>query len=173
MNTVKTKRPKFRVGDWVTFKSGVRTVFALIIEDRGPLGVNGRRLYRIRLEQPDTEPDTFTMPEDDMEKAVADKAAVRQYLKQGGLAELLQTNLRDGGDPPQVWLTFTPRGQLAPTFNPGLKVTGKGTPAPFFAVLKNKVYAPDKAKVVEYLITCFGLAREEAEDVVRAVGTAP
>jgi hypothetical protein len=173
MNTVKTKRPKLRVGDWVTFKSGVRPVFALIIEDRGPLGVNGRRLYRIRLERPYTEPDMFTMPEDEMEKAVADKAAVMQYLKQGGLAELLQTNLRDGEDPPRVWLTFTPLGQLTLTLNPGLKVTGKGTPAPFFAVLKNKVYAPDKAKVVEYLNTAFSLTREEAEDVVQAVGTAP
>ena len=52
-------------------------------------------------------------------------------------------------------------------------MTGKGIPAPFFAVLKNKVYAPDEAKVVEYLTTSFGLTREEAEDVVHAVGTAP
>ena len=173
MSTVNSKRPKFRVGDWVMLEFGVRPAFALIIEDRGPLGVNGRHLYRIRLERSYTEPDYFELAEEDMEKVVPDKAAVMQYLKQGGLAELLQTNLRDGEKPPRVWLTFTPLGQLTPTLNPGLKATGKGTPAPFFAVLKNKVYAPDKEKVVEYLMTSFGLTQEEAEDVVHAVGTAP
>jgi hypothetical protein len=45
--------------------------------------------------------------------------------------------------------------------------------ARFFAVLKNKVHAPDKAKVVEYLSSSFGLTPEEAEEVVQAVGTAP
>ena len=108
-----------------------------------------------------------------MEKAVPDKAAIVQYLKQGGLADILRTNLQEGEAPPRVWLTFTPAGELTHTLNPGLKAAGKGTPAPFFAVLKNKVYAPDRAKVVEYLKTAFSLSQEEAEDVVQAVGTAP
>ena len=173
MSTVRTKPPKFRVGDWVSFQYGAMRVFAQIIEDRGPLGVNRRRLFRIRLDRDLNEPIAFEMPEDDMERAVPDKAAIVQYLKQGGLADILQTNLREGEDPPRVWLTFTRRGELTHTLNPVLKVTGKGTPAPFFAVLKNKVYAPDKAKVVEYLTNSFGLTPEEAEDVVQAVGTAP
>jgi hypothetical protein len=173
MRTVRTKRPRFRWGDWVKFESGGRPIFAQIIEYDEPLYVNGHHLYRIRVERDSTEPDSYMMPDDEMEKAVPDKAAIVQYLKQGGLVDLLQTNLRDGKNAPRVWLTFTPRGGLAPTLNPGLKATGKGTPAPFFAVLKNKVYAPDKAKVVEYLTTSFGLTKEEAEDVVQAVGTAP
>jgi hypothetical protein len=173
MSTVKTKRPKFRWGDWVRFPYGGRTAFAQIIEYGEPLGVNGHYLYRIRLDQSFTEPDKFMMPEDEMEKAVPAKTAILQYLKQGGLVDLLQTNLRDGKNPPRVWLTFTPRGELTHTLNLGLRVTGKGTPAPFFAVLKTKVYAPDKAKVIEYLTTSFGLTPEEAEDVVQAVGTAP
>jgi hypothetical protein len=174
MNTVRTKRPKFREGDWVKFQYGVRPAFGLIMEDRGPLGKNGGRFYRIRLEQSYTEPDFFERPEDDMEKAVPDQAAIVRYLKQGGLVDLLQTNLRNGDEPPpRVWLTFKPLGELTHTFNAGLKVAGKGTPAPFFAVLKNKVYAPDKPKVVEYLKTSFGLTQDEAEDVIQAVGTAP
>src|SRR5437868_13568733 len=115
MSTVRTKRPKIRVGDWVTLPYGGRPIFALIIEDRGPLGVNRRRLYRIRLDRDSTEPDTFELPEDKMEKAVPDKAAIMEYLKQGGLVDLLQTNLRDGEAPPRVWLTFTPRGPLTHT----------------------------------------------------------
>jgi hypothetical protein len=173
MSTVKTKRPVFRLGDWVTFQYGVRPVFAQIVEDRGPLGANRRRLYRIRLDWELNESTDFEMPEDEMEKAVPDKAAILHYLKRGGLVDLLRTNLRDGEAPPRVWLTYTPRGDLTHTLNPGLKAAGKGTPAPFFAVLKNKVYAPDKAKVIDYLKTSLGLTQEEAEDVVQAVGTAP
>ena len=139
----------------------------------GAIGAKRRQLYRVRLEQSYTEPAEFAVLEDEMEKAVPDKAAIVQYLKQGGLADILQTNLREGEAPPRVWLTFTSRGELTHTLNPGLKAAGKGTPAPFFAVLKNKVYAPDRAKVVEYLKTSFGLSQEEAEDVVQAVGTAP
>jgi hypothetical protein len=175
MSTVKAKRPKFRWGDWVSFPygGGGRRAFAQITQYEKPLLVRGRHLYRVRLEQPYSEPAEFTTTDDEMEKAVPDKAAILRYLKQGGLVDILQTNLRDGEAPPRVWLTFTPQGELTHTLNPGLKVAGKGTPAPFFAVLKNKVYAPDKAKVVEYLKTSFGLTREEAEDVVQAVGTAP
>jgi hypothetical protein len=173
MSSVKTKRPEFRLGDWVTFQYGVRPVFAQIVEDRGPLGANRRRLYRIRLDWELNESTDFEMPEDEMEKAVPDKAAILRYLKQGGLADLLRTNLRNGEAPPRVWLTYTPGGDLTHTLNLGLKAAGKGTPAPFFAVLKNKVYAPDKAKVIDYLKTSFGLTQDEAEDVVQAVGTAP
>jgi hypothetical protein len=173
MSTVKTKRPRFRWGDWVSFPYGVRRVFAQIIQSDKPLFVRGYHLYRVRLEQAYTEAAEFTATDEDMEKAVPDKAAIVQYLKQGGLADILQTNLRDGEAPPRVWLTFTPGGELTHTLNPGLKAAGKGTPAPYFAVLKNKVYAPDRAKVVEYLKTSFGLTQEESEDVVQAVGTAP
>ncbi len=175
MSPVKTKRPRFRWGDWVSFPygGGGRRAFAQITQYEKPLLVKGRHLYRVRLEQSYTEPAEFTIPDDRMEKAVPDKAAIVQYLKRGGLADILQTNLRDGEAPPRVWLTFTPGGELTHTLNPGLKAAGKGTPAPFFAVLKNKVYAPDRAKVVEYLKTSFSLSQEEAEDVVQAVGTAP
>ncbi len=173
MNTVRTNRTRFRVGDWVTFQYGTWQAFAQIIEDRGPLGKDRRRLYRIRLDQDQDEPIAFEMSEDDMELAVPDKAAILQYLKHDGLMDLLQTNLRDREKPPRVWLTFTRDGGLTHTLNRGLKVAGKGTAAPFFALLKNKVYTPDKAKVVEYLKTSFGLTQDEAEDVVQAVGTAP
>lgn len=37
----------FRKGDWVSFTFGLRTVQGQIKEDRGPIGVKGRRLYLI------------------------------------------------------------------------------------------------------------------------------
>jgi hypothetical protein len=170
MSTVRTERPKFRLGDWVTFQYGVRPVFAQIIEDRGPLGVNRRRLYRIRFDQELNEPVEFEMPEDEMEKAVPAKAAILQYLKRGGLVEILQTNLQGGKNPPRVWLTFSPRGEVSYTFDAERGCVGKGTTAPFWALQEDKIFHPKRGAVIDFLRS-FDLTREEAEEVVEAVGT--
>ena len=44
----KTAARRFRVGDRVTFKFGISRVTGTIIEDRGPIGVKGQRLFAIR-----------------------------------------------------------------------------------------------------------------------------
>jgi hypothetical protein len=173
MNTIKTPPPKFRLGDWVTFRYGAEQVFAQIIEDRGPLGVNRRRLYRIRFNQDLDEPIAFEMPEDDLEKAVPDKAAILEYLKRGGLVKILHTNLQGGRNQPQVWLTLSPRGEVSHTFEAARRLIGNGGTVPFWALHENKIFLPKKPDVIKYLTTSFGLTREEAEDVVQAVGTAP
>ena len=36
---------RFHKGDQVKFKLGTRTVQGVVTEDRGPIGVKGRRLY--------------------------------------------------------------------------------------------------------------------------------
>lgn len=52
---------RFQRGDRVNFKFGLRFVEGEVIEDRGPIGVGGRRLYGIRF-QPDVEADgTFVI----------------------------------------------------------------------------------------------------------------
>jgi hypothetical protein len=66
MSKSKSPRPRFKVGDWVSFPYGARTPVALIIEDRGPIGVKGRRLYRIELPIEDCEPDRFEVAEEYM-----------------------------------------------------------------------------------------------------------
>ena len=38
-----------RVGDHVRFDYGAREVLAEVIEDRGPIGVGGRQIIRVRL----------------------------------------------------------------------------------------------------------------------------
>lgn len=46
----KSIRPLFKVGDVVTFLFGNGRATGQIIEDRGCLGIGGRRLYGIRFE---------------------------------------------------------------------------------------------------------------------------
>ncbi len=67
--------PKFRVGDWVSLLYGPQRVLAEVVEDRGPLGVRGGRLYRIRPNLDHEESATFEVPEDDLEAARSPEAA--------------------------------------------------------------------------------------------------
>ena len=69
MSKTKKPAPKFRVGDWVSFPFGRERATARVIEDRGPLGVNGRWIYRVRLELPLTDPMEFELAEDMVEAA--------------------------------------------------------------------------------------------------------
>jgi hypothetical protein len=171
MSTVRTKRPKFRLGDWVTFQYGVEPVFAQIIEDRGPLGANRLRLYRIRLDQELNEPIEFEMPEDEMEKAVPDRAAILRYLKEGGLVDILQLGEQGGKNPQRVWLTFSPRGEVSYTFTAERGLIGRGDTVPSRALLGDRIFLPKKEAILDFL-SSFDLSREEAEEVVEAVAAA-
>src|SRR5688500_5338389 len=51
------------VGDSVRIRFGAKTVSGQIVEDRGGIGVKGRRLYRIRL-LIDDEPTSIELPAD-------------------------------------------------------------------------------------------------------------
>ncbi len=68
MSSRSSSERKFRVGDIVRFVFGVTKVEGTIIEDRGPIGVGGRRLYRIRFQfQLDEEPMYIELPAADIE----------------------------------------------------------------------------------------------------------
>lgn len=74
MSASRRSVPVFRVGDWVSFRYGMRGMKAQIIEDRGRLGLNGRRIYRLRIDRVDPttgEPTSFEMPEDYLEATTA------------------------------------------------------------------------------------------------------
>lgn len=73
MNKVQESKPRFKVGDWVSFPYGAMTVLARVIEDRGPIGVNGRRLYRIEMPTPEGEADRFEVREENMTAAAPPK----------------------------------------------------------------------------------------------------
>ena len=40
--------PPFRIGQRVRFERGGGWTEAIVMEDRGPLGIGGRKLYRVR-----------------------------------------------------------------------------------------------------------------------------
>jgi len=60
--------PRFNVGDWVSFLYGFRRVLGQVVEDRGPLGRQGRRLYQLDIDLGRDE-STIEIPEDDLEPA--------------------------------------------------------------------------------------------------------
>lgn len=74
MKATRNGSKRFKVGDWVTFPFGARNALAQVIEARGPIGVNGRHLYTIRLLRKDAEPDCFELPGDELEKAAPPEA---------------------------------------------------------------------------------------------------
>ena len=64
MSTVKKFGPRFRVGDAASFLYGPRLVQGKIIENRGPLGAYGRRIYLLQATLGQEEATTFEVPED-------------------------------------------------------------------------------------------------------------
>src|SRR5438046_35727 len=100
MSKVREQEPAFHVGDRVTFALGKRKVSGVVIEDRGRLGVGGRRLYRVEVPMDPDEPALYMMPEEDLEpdeslearRNALTKARILSYLKGGGLISILQRN---------------------------------------------------------------------------------
>ena len=64
---LKGKRVSFRVGDKVKVVFGNGRASARIIEDRGPIGVKGRRLVRVQLIGKEIDPDlSFEVPVEEL-----------------------------------------------------------------------------------------------------------
>lgn len=62
-------RPKFRVGEWVQWVSGISNHIALVIEDCGPVGMRARRYYRLREYPLWTDAMEFELAEDHLQPA--------------------------------------------------------------------------------------------------------
>lgn len=171
MSATRNGTRRFKVGDWVSFPYGTRNLIAQVIEDRGPLGINRRRIYRVLVDREPDEPDSFEMPEDDLATVPPpDRAAVKQYLKNGGLLAILRSHLCEKRDQPRVWLTYTPRGAVTHTFSPERGVIG-GARVPFFALHEEKVGADKMADVLS-LLERLGRSGTDAEEILAAVGIA-
>jgi hypothetical protein len=54
--------PQFRKGDLVRFRLGTRSVQGEVKEDRGPIGVKGRRLYLVEF-RPEPQADSCSLVE--------------------------------------------------------------------------------------------------------------
>lgn len=64
-----SKKSRLHVGSRVTFMFGVTEVVGTVVEDRGPVGMGGRRLLRVRLEVPAAEPVELEIPAEDVKVA--------------------------------------------------------------------------------------------------------
>lgn len=64
--TKSRKSAAFRVGDPVRFHHVNRTIRGTVSEDLGPIGVGGRRLYQVQVNDPTEEPGYFELPESEL-----------------------------------------------------------------------------------------------------------
>ena len=62
---------RFKVGVPVSLQMGGQRVNGVVLEDRGPIGVGGRRLYRIEVSLLPQENVSFEMAEEDLQLAEA------------------------------------------------------------------------------------------------------
>lgn len=161
----------FHEGDRVRFDFGGHQVTGKIIEDRGPLGVRGRRLYRVELPMDPYDPHIVSLAEDETELVppgepppVLDRKKVIDYLPYA-LGSLLEANVPRKIPPPSVWLCLDNLGNITYTFNPERGLLGGESP-PLAAVRNNKIVANKRDAVASFLES-FGLSPNEAERVMR------
>lgn len=169
----------FRVGDRVTFLRGAGREKGTVIEERGPIGVQGRRLYHVEVPNDPFDPTTYEVSEDEMERAGLPSEKERRlsageimgYLRNGGLISILRSNMTGGKNQPRVWLSRDSLGNVTHTFYEERGLIG-GETVPFWTVYEDSVFAPERDKVSKYLRT-FGLNKSQAEDVIAGIGTGP
>jgi len=115
MNISKKRAPRFRVGDAVRFLYGPEKVAGEIVEDRGPLGDHGRRLYRVRINAGREDESSFEIAEEVIESRDQDANTVQTP----GLRQefnITYTRRQKSNE----WTATTKRGRLYR----GVKATG-------------------------------------------------
>jgi hypothetical protein len=152
----------------------------VIVEDHGPIGIGGRRLFRIEVFADPDEPIPFLVPADELEpednldqqRKLLEKSRIIDYLKQGGLVAILQSNSSGGRSQPRVWLCLDNLGNVTHTFAAERGLIG-GATVPFWTLYENnKIFSAKQEEVIAFL-GAFGLNRAEAEDIIQTVGIAP
>jgi len=107
MSIGKKRAPRFHVGDPVSFLYGTENVAGEIVEDRGPLGDYGRRLYRVRINAGQEDESSFEIPEEVIESRGQDANTIQTP---GLRQEFSTTYLRR--QKTNRWTATTKRGQL-------------------------------------------------------------
>jgi hypothetical protein len=160
----------------VCFTLGTTPVHGVVIDDRGPIGANRVRIFRVRVPNDPYDEDVIEMPEDELalEKKSIESIPnddVVNYLEHGGLIQILKANRSGGKNQPRVWLGRDSLGNVVHTFIAERGSVG-GETIPFLALHDNRVFTPKRDEVLTFLST-FGLSKHDAKQVVKAVGTAP
>jgi len=165
-----------KVGDKVWVSLPIGRGCGTVVEDRGPIGRNGRHLFRVIVPNDPYGADDFLVGEDDVEHLTKDEeqnlmsrlspAAIQDYLIHGGLVSMLVNH-----SPEPVWLRPGPQGSLTYTYVEGYSMTG-GDPAPTGALFGEKIFSPKRNAVLRF-IKSFGLNDADAHEVVHTIGVAP
>jgi hypothetical protein len=58
---------RFHNGDRVRFRLGIRSVQGVVKEDRGAIGIKGRRLYRVEFREELQSPSQIELPADQLQ----------------------------------------------------------------------------------------------------------
>jgi hypothetical protein len=161
---------KYRVGERVQFGYRGRQVWGTIMEDRGPIGVNGRRLYRISMPREPQEPEDHVKAEeelrpDSLSRGALAKSEIVEFLTGGALLEILLANAPDR----RVWLCRGSSGSVAYTFSGNRGQIG-GLIIPESTIRLGLWIDERKKNDVAAFLLGFGLSPDEAMDVIRAVG---
>jgi len=164
------------VGDNVRFTLGTTPVHGVVIDDRGPIGANRVRIFRVCVPNDPYDEDVIEMPEDELALENQSMESIPNgdivnYLGHGGLVQILKANMSGGKNQPRVWLRRDSLGNVVHTFIAERGSVG-GATIPFFALYDNRVFTPKLAEVLTFLST-FGLSARDAKQVATAVGSAP
>ncbi len=169
---------RFRVGDRVQFQMWGKTTWGTVTEDRGNLGVNGRRLYYVSVAMDPDDPELRLLGEDELEpdsisRVPLERSEIIDFLKRHGLFSILLSNNEFPLEYPLVWLCRGNHGEITYTFAPRRGLIG-GQFIPDSALVRpgRRIDARKKDEVAAYLLG-FGLTPEEAEDVIGTLGVAP
>jgi hypothetical protein len=164
---------KFRVGERVQFGFAGRQVWGTVVEDRGPIGVNGRRLYRISVPRDPQEPEDQVKAEEELKpdtlsNAVIARPEIMEFMKGGALLEILLSSTADRPER-RVWLCRGPRGDAAYTFSADRGQIG-GLIIPESTIRLGLWIDERRKNEVAAFLLGFGLSPDEAMDVIRDVG---
>lgn len=174
MPAITDEKPRFRVDDKVAFTFGTRRVKGFIVEDRGPLGVNGRRIYGVRLDMDPFDSVFLELPEDALELSPEpdtplSDVEIADYLASGGLLLMLHSGPNDST--PRVWLRRDNLGNVTHTFVEERGLVGGAVP-PVLAFVDDKVFTGKREEAKRFIMS-FGLSDDEADSVIDRIGTRP
>ena len=176
MKSMRKKSTRFHVGDHVRYHVGDQTYKGTIVEDQGPIGVNGRHLFRVSVPADPYEPQIRFFPEDELEpapetddRAALTKERILEYLvKYAGLRSMLRVESPGRQFQPRAWICLNQLGDLTHTYYPERGLVGGGT-VPYGALCFDRIRKEKVGEVLEFL-EHFGLTKKEAEQVIRQVG---
>src|SRR5581483_9481414 len=179
MKDNKQEKKKLHVGDRVRFMLGPHRVRGFVVEDRGRLGIGGRHLVRVEVPVEPDEPMVFTLPAEELDLAnepdeldrPLEKSEILNYLKNGGLGLILIAGMTRERREPHVWLCRGNLGGVTHTFVRKLGLVG-GAPIPVGLYRTGGKVNRQHIEEVIAILNQFGLSREEAQEVIKEVGTA-